>query len=62
MAVDCAGNIYASRRIFSPQGQDLGEWGAGTNLAFGGEDGKTLLVVGPNTTLRELRMTVPGLP
>lgn len=62
VAVDCAGNLYASRSIFSPSGERLGTYGDGTNLAFGGDDGKTLLVVGPGTTVRELQMNLPGLP
>jgi gluconolactonase len=62
MGVDCAGNVYANGSIFSPQGQNIGSWGAGTNLAFGGPDGTTVLVAGPNTQLRELSVNVPGLP
>jgi sugar lactone lactonase YvrE len=62
MAVDCAGNVYANGSIFSPTGQNLGSWGSGTNLAFGGEDGTTVLVVGSGRALRELTMSVPGLP
>ncbi|HYO97970.1 MAG TPA: SMP-30/gluconolactonase/LRE family protein [Polyangiaceae bacterium] len=62
MAVDCAGNLYASGAIFSATGERLGEYGAGTNLAFGGLDGKTVLVAGRNTDVRELQMNVPGLP
>ncbi len=34
----------------------------GTNLAFGGADGKTVLVVGMGRQVRELQMNVPGLP
>jgi gluconolactonase len=62
MAVDCAGNVYASGGIFTSAGQRIGNYGGGTNLAFGGADGRTLLVVGPGTTVRALRMSVPGLP
>jgi gluconolactonase len=64
MAVDCAGSLYVSGTIFSPQGQRLGSYASpgGTNLAFGSTDGKTLLVVGPDTQVRELRMNLPGLP
>lgn len=62
MAVDCPGNLYSSGTIFSPAGARLGNYvTGGTNLAFGGEDGKTLLVVGRGTAVRELQMTVPGL-
>jgi gluconolactonase len=46
IAVDCAGGI--SNR--------------GTNSAYGGPDGKTLIVVGPGTNVRTIAMTVPGLP
>jgi len=46
IAVDCAGGI--SNR--------------GTNSAYGGTDGKTLLVVGGGTNARTIQMTVPGLP
>jgi gluconolactonase len=62
MAVDCAGNLYASGGIFASTGQRIGSYGGGTNLAFGGADGRTLLVVGPGTTVRALRMNLPGLP
>jgi gluconolactonase len=60
VAVDCAGNVYANGSIFSASGQMQGSWGSGTNLAFGGEDGKTVLAVGPGRALRELTMNVPG--
>jgi gluconolactonase len=43
-AVDCAGNISNN----------------GTNSAFGGEDGKLLIIVGGGVTIAQ--MTVPGLP
>jgi hypothetical protein len=46
IAVDCAGRI--SNR--------------GTNSAYGGPEGKTLIVVGPNTDVRTIEMSVPGLP
>lgn len=46
IAVDCAGTVTNN----------------GTNSAFGGPDGKTLLVVGPGTSARTYAMTVPGLP
>ena len=46
IAVDCAGNITNN----------------GTNSAFGGADGKTLLIVGGGTKARTVAMTVPGLP
>jgi hypothetical protein len=46
IAVDCAGTISIN----------------GTNSAFGGADGKTLLIVGGGTTARTVATTVPGLP
>jgi sugar lactone lactonase YvrE len=46
IAVDCAGAISNN----------------GTNSAFGGPDGKTLLVVGGGTAARTVQMTVPGIP
>jgi len=46
IAVDCAGNITNN----------------GTNSAFGGPDGKTLMIVGGGTKARTVQMTVPGLP
>jgi len=46
IAVDCADAISIN----------------GTNSAFGGPDGKTLLVVGGGTMARTVQTTVPGLP
>ena len=46
IAVDCAGNISNN----------------GTNSAYGGPDGKTLIIVGGGTNARTVQMTVPGLP
>lgn len=63
MAVDCAGNLYLSGgTIQSPQGNNLATFPQGTNLAFGGADGKTLLVVGGGTNVHTIAMNVPGLP
>jgi gluconolactonase len=62
MAVDCAGNVYASGRIYSPEGRAIGSYPGGTNLAFGGADGKLLLVVGGGNRVRAVHMNVPGLP
>jgi gluconolactonase len=62
MAVDCAGNLYVDGSILKPDGTQVGTWGAGTNLAFGGDDGKTLFVAGSGKQARELTMNVPGLP
>ncbi len=46
IAVDCAGNITNN----------------GTNSAYGGPDGKTLIIVGGGTNAKTAPMTVPGLP
>lgn len=46
IAVDCAGNVTNN----------------GTNSAYGGPDGKTLIVVGGGTNAKTIAMTVPGLP
>ena len=46
IAVDCAGTISIT----------------GTNSAFGGPDGKTLIAVGGGTAAKTYQMTVPGLP
>jgi gluconolactonase len=46
IAVDCAGTITNN----------------GTNSAYGGPDGKTLIVVGGGTSARTVAVTVPGLP
>jgi len=63
MAVDCAGNLYVSGRIYTSVGQSIGSYvTGGTNLSFGGADRKTVLVVGIGQQVRELQMSVPGLP
>jgi sugar lactone lactonase YvrE len=62
IAVDCAGNVYANGTIYDAAGEQLGSWGNGTNLAFGGADGTTVLVVGRGTALRQLSVNVPGPP
>jgi gluconolactonase len=65
MAMDCAGNLYTSGgNIQGADGDVLGSFPGGTNLAFGGEGGTTLLVVhGYNpTSARTVQMNVPGLP
>jgi gluconolactonase len=46
IAVDCAGTVTNN----------------GTNSAYGGPDGKTLIVVGGGTNAKTIAMTVPGLP
>ncbi len=70
MAIDCAGNIYATDNdgviVLSPAGETVGVIaveGSTTNAAFGGADGRTLYV----TTmfpegLHELALELPGLP
>jgi gluconolactonase len=62
MAVDCGGNVYASGSIFNPQGQQIGQYSRSTNLAFGGADGRTLLLAGPGNGVRTVQMNLPGLP
>ncbi|HXI55937.1 MAG TPA: SMP-30/gluconolactonase/LRE family protein, partial [Polyangia bacterium] len=62
IAVDCAGNVYDNGgNITSAQGQKIGAFPAGTNMSFGGPDGKMLLVVA-NQTARVIDMNLPGLP
>jgi len=65
MAMDCAGNLYTSGgSIQDADGDGLGNFPGGTNLAFGGEDGTTLLVVHgyEPTSARTVQMNLPGLP
>lgn len=63
IGVDCDGNVYLSGgAILNPEGQTIGNFPGGTNLAFGGPDGKTLLVVGGGTGVHVVQMNVPGLP
>lgn len=62
MAVDCVGNVYASTgQVYSPEGELLGEFWGGTNMAFGGPDGQTLFITG-HRRLTSLRVAIPGLP
>jgi gluconolactonase len=62
MAIDCAGNVYASSgHVYSPAGELLGEFWGGTNLAFGGVDRQTLYITG-HRRLTSLRVAIPGLP
>jgi gluconolactonase len=61
IAVDCAGNVYTTTgAIISPQNQSVGRFAAGTNMAFGGADGKTLLVV-RGRGMHTIQMNLPGL-
>lgn len=63
LAVDCAGNLYQSGgQIKNAQGQNIGNFPGGTNLAFGGPDGKLLFVVSGGSNVRALHMNVPGIP
>jgi sugar lactone lactonase YvrE len=63
LAVDCAGNLYQSGgQILNPEGQAIGSFPAGTNMAFGGADGTTLFVVSGGSTVRAIQMNVPGIP
>jgi sugar lactone lactonase YvrE len=50
IAMDCAGNIVNENSKY------------GTNAAFGGPDGKTLIAVGGGTSVKIIQMTVPGFP
>jgi gluconolactonase len=62
IAVDCGGNVYTnSGAIMNPQNQMVGRYPGGTNMGFGGEDGKTLLVVG-GREMHTVQMNLPGLP
>jgi gluconolactonase len=65
VAMDCAGNLYTSGGgIRDADGNNLGDFPGGTNMAFGGEDGTTLLVVHgySPTSARTVQMNIPGLP
>jgi sugar lactone lactonase YvrE len=63
LGLDCAGNVYLPNgTIENASGNMIGTFPGGTNLSFGGADGKTLLVVGGGTTVRSIRMNVPGFP
>jgi gluconolactonase len=64
LGVDCAGNVYLSGgSIRDPMTtNEIAKFPGGTNLAFGGPDGKTLIVVGGGTSVKIVPMNVPGLP
>jgi gluconolactonase len=64
LGVDCAGNVYLSGgSIRDPMTtNEIAKFPGGTNLAFGGADGKTLIVVGGGTSVKIVAMNVPGLP
>jgi gluconolactonase len=62
LAVDCAGNVYTQGgAIISPENQPIGRFPGGTNMAFGGLDGKTMLVVA-GRAMYTVQMNLPGLP
>ena len=68
MRVDKKGNVYDAGPggvwILSPEGQHLGTFllspDRATNMAFGGQDGKTLYLVN-HTTLYQVRVNVEGI-
>jgi gluconolactonase len=63
LGMDCAGNVYLSGgTIRSPDGDQIGQFSGGTNLAFGGVAGMTILVVGSGTNVKVITTNVPGLP
>jgi gluconolactonase len=67
MAVDCAGNLYASTQagveVFAPDGDPIGTIPTGepSNATFGGPDRKTLYVTS-RSVLKAVTLAVPGLP
>ena len=69
MKVDVMGNVYCGGSggiwIMDPHGKKLGRivhgWPATTNLAFGGDDWKTLYFTG-RTQLGAVNVKIPGLP
>jgi gluconolactonase len=69
MKVDLAGNVYCGGAggiyILDPQGKKLGRIVHGnpatTNIAFGGDDWKTLYFTG-RTTLGRVKVKIPGVP
>lgn len=70
MAIDCAGNIYATLNdlkqiaIYNPSGTGVGNIQlneTNSNMAFGGPDMKTLYITGSGK-LWSLEMPIPGLP
>lgn len=69
MTLDCAGNLYLTWQgrvhVLAPGGTVLGEitgfQGGTTNVAFGGEDHRTLFITAGGG-LYQIRMAIPGLP
>jgi gluconolactonase len=62
LAVDCAGNVYdQGGNIHTAAGGAAGKFPGGTNMAFGGPEGKTMLVVSGKGA-HTVEMNLPGLP
>jgi len=66
MAVDCAGNVYATQqgvRVFTPAGDLIGTIPAqgAANVAFGGPDRRTLFITAGGSLL-SIELASPGLP
>ena len=67
MAMDCAGNLYATSgqgiRVFDPSGNELGVISTPkpNNATFGGPDRKTLYIA-TQTAVYAVDLAVPGLP
>jgi gluconolactonase len=67
MAVDCAGNLYASTsngvEVYAPSGSMIGTIPTGevSNVTFGGSDRKTLYAT-CRSVLKAVTLAVPGLP
>jgi gluconolactonase len=62
LTVDCAGNVYdQGGNIHGPDGGAMGKFPGGTNMAFGGPEGKTILVVS-GKGVHTVEMNLPGLP
>jgi gluconolactonase len=67
---DCAGHLYVTTGgavvVLDPAGEERGRLGApgATNVAFGGDDGRTLYVtsLGDPPALRAATLDVSGLP
>jgi gluconolactonase len=74
MVVDCAGNLYVTREggvvVYSPAGERLVRIPVSgtetTNVAFGGEDHRTLYITGMGSNgaqgLFQVELNVPGFP
>jgi gluconolactonase len=75
MAVDCAGNLYTTNNqsvtIVNPQGVEVGRINVSnvqsvTNVAFGGDDSKTIFITSLGTSgragLYQVKAEIPGMP